>query len=214
NFTEVMEDISDRLPPPHLINHNIIKNLVTSLPADEPMSGRKVKAICQRILVEKKPKDEQQQQPHAAAAQSSHAQEAARPATRKKQGRKAHRHHDRPGATHRLPIYDDFGRSFPGQQYPQQMPPLTSYMSQLHLAYDYFGRSFPGQQSSQPMPSPTNYMHQPHIAYDYFGRSVSHIFKVYQASVAFCSTKPRPRPSSDHKLITFAATRRRSPAKT
>ncbi|KAH0024752.1 cellulase, partial [Aureobasidium melanogenum] len=55
NFTEVMEDISDRLPPPHLINHRIIEGLITSILMEKPMSERKIKTLCQKILAAKKP---------------------------------------------------------------------------------------------------------------------------------------------------------------
>jgi hypothetical protein len=50
-----MEDISDRLPPPHLINHRIIEGLITSIPMEKPMSERKIKTLCQKILAAKNP---------------------------------------------------------------------------------------------------------------------------------------------------------------
>ncbi|KAG9746156.1 cellulase, partial [Aureobasidium melanogenum] len=153
-------------------------------------------------------KDGQRQQPHAAAAH---------PATEKKQGHKAHHHHDRPGATH------DFGRSFPGQHYPQPIPPLTSYMGQPHIAYNHFGGSFPGQQYPQSMPPLTSYTGQPHIAYNHFGGSFSEqqypqaippstvhpdpSHATYDHSNRFLQGRQHPQPvppSADHSNLSHA----------
>lgn len=54
SFTEALDHISGKLPAAHLIKHNTIFELVTSLPGQE-MTDRKIKTLCQKILAAKGP---------------------------------------------------------------------------------------------------------------------------------------------------------------
>ncbi|KAG9513042.1 hypothetical protein KCU93_g10188, partial [Aureobasidium melanogenum] len=161
-----MEDVSDRLPPPHLINHRIIEGLITSIPMEKPMSERKIKTLCQKILAAKNPASSHnpQQGPAASAAVITRPAASAvittcSAASASKQASEGRRRQDHSDDANRQPrsTYNDFGRSFHPQQYPHSMLPPAG---QPHIAYDHSGRSFHPQQYPHSMPPAAGHIHQ------------------------------------------------------